>query len=269
MQIERIESKDNSRLVRARKVRDGRVNGSIFIEGRRLAEEAIRSQVGIEECLIIDKTVATDIVPDLLNDVIPVRSMSDRLFRTVADTDSPQGIILIARRPQEDLSVIPAGSKSHGIPVVVFGSQINNPSNVGALIRTAEAAGAAGIILSPGSADPFSPKALRASMGSAFRLPCATDVQLAEACQWAREHGRMPTGTGVHADRSYLDLDWKTPRMLVFGSEAHGLSSEEIALISEVVNIPMSSQVESLNLAVSAGVVLFEARRQSLSRVRS
>jgi TrmH family RNA methyltransferase len=265
VRIERIESKDNSRLVRARKLRDGRQNDSIFIEGRRLAKEAVHSRIPVEECLITDKMVDDDVVTSLLNDGIPIVCMSERLFRTIADTDNPQGIILIARRPAAELSRIALREQPGGIPVVLFLSEINNPSNVGAIFRTAEAAGAAGIILSPGAADPFSPKALRASMGSAFRVPSATNVELGDACRWAREQGMIPTGTGSHADRSYLDVDWKKPRMVVFGSEGHGLSLDEVGLMDETVNIPMSSQVESLNLAVSAGVVLFESRRQVLA----
>src|SRR5205085_5397676 len=188
--------------------------------------------------------------------------VSERLFRQVADTDTPQGVILIAKRPVAALTDLECRVGSTVLPVVVFLSEINNPSSLGAVIRAAEAAGAAGVITSPGSADAFSPKALRSSMGSAFRLPVVEKVSLNEACSWAHEKGLVTTGTTADAETSYVNVAWNKPRMVVFGSEAHGLSGEELEMVDETIRIPMSAPVESLNLSVSAGVILFEARRQ-------
>jgi TrmH family RNA methyltransferase len=149
--------------------------------------------------------------------------------------------------------------------IVVYLNKINNPSNLGAVMRTAEAAGATGIITSPGSVDAFSPKSLRASMGSAFRLPIVQNIPLIDAHHWAKENGMTCVAADISGGISYTAVDWNGPKLLVLGSEAHGLSDKDLNLIDEKIVIPMHAGVESLNLAVSAAVILFEAARQRSS----
>ena len=140
--------------------------------------------------------------------------------------------------------------------------EINNPSNLGAILRTTEAAGVAGVIISTNSADAFAAKAVRASMGAAFRIPVWYNAEFYEVLNWAAANNLTVTACDVSAALSYTDIDWKLSRLLVFGSEAHGLDSDDLGKIQEKINIPMANQVESLNLSVSAGIILFEAKRQ-------
>jgi TrmH family RNA methyltransferase len=149
------------------------------------------------------------------------------------------------------------------VPIVVFLYETNNPSNLGAVIRTAEAAGAAGVIVSTGSADAFSPKAVRAAMGSSFRLPVWTDVDIGEAIGWAAGNKLQTIATTPAATTAHTDVDWTLPSMLLLGSEAHGLPESELRLVDDRIVIEMDKSVESLNLAVACGVILFEARRQN------
>ena len=248
-----ITSRDNGRLMAARRVRDGRDKFRIFIEGRRLAEEAVRSGLKITECFLSDEFDDAGLVASIN---APTFRMPEKVFKTVADTDSPQGIILVAERPE-----MRPFSKAL-LPVTLFLNEINNPSNVGAILRTAEAAGIGHVVLSSGSADPYAPKALRASMGSAFRMSIEEGESLREAAEVSRERGGIVTGADIQGGVSYVGVDWSKPRMLVFGSEAHGFSDEEKNLLDDTIRIPMAADVESLNLAVSAGIILFEARRQ-------
>lgn len=251
---ERISSRDNRRLVALRKVRDGKDGSAIFIEGVRLCNEALRSDLVIEDRFIAESFADTAGVGR------GATVVADRIFRSVSDTPAPQGLILTARRPVSSLHDL-AQRLSATAPVVVFLSEINNPSNLGAVVRAAEAAGAPGIITSPNSADPYSPKALRASMGSAFRMPVVEGVHLNEACHWATGQGMTTLALDVRGNKSYTDVDWRRPSMVIFGSEAHGLSSDELGRVDQSIVIPMEREVESLNLSVAAGVVLFEARR--------
>ena len=99
-------------------------------------------------------------------------------------------------------------------------------------------------------------------MGSAFRISIEEGESLAEAASVTRERGGIVTGVDIHGTGNHIEIDWAKPRMLVFGSEAHGFGDEEISLLDETIRIPMAPEVESLNLAVSAGIILFEARRQ-------
>jgi TrmH family RNA methyltransferase len=260
-----ITSRDNQKLKFARAVRDGREPAYIFIEGGRLAEEALRAGVEIEEVLISESFESRETNRGLLQNLDnPPVIVADRHFTSIADTKSPQGIVIIAKRPHSTLDRIGQTltvANSH-IPVVIFLSEINNPSNLGAIFRTAEAAGAAGIIISPDSADVFSTKALRSAMGANLRLPACENITIEKVLSWATRAKLIPTAADISGGVSYTQIDWKVPRLLIFGSEAHGLDDAEREKIDEIMTIPMENGVESLNLAVSCGIVLFEARRQ-------
>lgn len=259
-----ISSKDNARLKAARQVRDGRERSAIFIEGLRLADEALRSSVRIRECFVTEAfcngSKETEMLMILKARDVSVWLCSEAAFRSIADTANPQGIVLIADRPPNIEFARIFASKEPLLMVYCF--EINDPSNLGALMRTAEAAGAACLILSPRSVDPFSPKALRASMGAAFRLPIATGIDLVTLGALAEEHQVATVATAAEADVLVYDIDLRRPTIILLGGEASGLPPEALAACGEVVRIPMERGVESLNLAVSGGIILYEAVRQ-------
>lgn len=256
-----ITSRENGKLIHARKVRDGKLRSQIFVEGRRLAAEALRSDIVIDECLVSDEFDRGELIDAICERSRNVSAVADRLFKSIADTNEPQGIVLLARRP-EGIMVDPA-SQPAILPLVLFLNEISNPSNLGAIMRTAEAAGVAGVIVSTNSADAFSPKAIRAAMGSSFRLKIRENVEYADVIAWAKNQKLTTTVADVSAKCSYTEADWRQSRLLIFGSEAHGLSEEQLANVDEKLLIPMENSVESLNLSVSAGIILFEAKRQS------
>lgn len=256
---ETITSRDNRRLINARKVRDGGIRELIFIEGKRLAAEALSAGMVIDECLVADSFGDREIVDQIASQA-PVFPVPDNLFKTVADTTSPQGIVLLGHRPKSGFlhrQDLPLDSSPF-----VFLKDVNNPSNLGAIMRTAEAAGAGGVITSPNSADAFSPKSLRAAMGSAFRIGVEQGISLSKAVEWARSRGIRVVGTDPDNGLDHTANDWNVPTLVIFGSEAHGLTSDELAMCDSSVQISIADGVESLNLAASAAVILFEARRQ-------
>lgn len=258
--VDIVTSRDNRKLVHARKVRDGKIRSQIFIEGRRLAVEALRSELVIDDCLISDEFQHADLIDAIrerTNNVIPI---ADRIFKTISDTKEPQGIVLIGQRPKTSgLNPVLEFTK---LPLVLFLNEISSPSNLGAVLRTAEAAGVANVVISAGSADVYSPKAIRASMGSSFRLWIHENVEFNDAIAWAKQQGLRTTAADISATGSYANVDWRQPRLLIFGNEAHGLSDAQLANVDEKILIPMENGVESLNLGVSAGIILFEAKRQ-------
>lgn len=267
-QLPEISSRDNQRLVQARKIRDGHSTGSIFIEGKRLASEALRSDIEISVCFVSEKFAAsgqnTVILERLETAADYIFELPERVFRSVADTENSQGVILIADKPTGTAKVIERRlQEPHSLKIVMMLMRINNPSNLGAVLRTAEAAGISGVLVSANSADAFSPKALRASMGAAFRLPVWTGAGLDEALAWAKSNGLRPTATGSTMGDVYTQADLQTPRLLLFGPEADGLAANEVNRVDESLTIPMENGVESLNLAVAAGIILFEAKRQN------
>lgn len=264
MKLEKITSRENRRLIHARKARDGRSPDLMFIEGRRLVTEALRSDVRTVECFINEDFKDEDLIGSIGDLGIDVLQLSATLFRSLAATDQSQGVILLAERPVNSFDM--SEWRDVKVPIFLYLKEINNPSNLGAVLRSAEAAGAGGVFVSRNSADVFSPKALRASMGSAFRIPIRVDADLSAILGEARTFGIDCLAVDTAAGRAYLDVDWRRPHLLIYGSEAHGLSVDEMALIGEAVSIPMDKPVESLNLAVAAAIVLFEARRVNQTR---
>lgn len=260
-----ITSKDNAKLKHVRGVRDGRAPLNIYIEGVRLVGEALRSPIEIVSAFVSDAVADSDeiseIVAKLTAKRVSVVTVAAKIFGSISDTVNSQGIILTARRPIMFLKGVDAAAGK--LPLIVHLQKVNNPSNLGAVIRTAEAAGVTAVFVSKDSADAFSPKAIRASMGSCFRLPIIVDLELSAVADWASGNSFSTVAADISGKLSYAEIDWRKPRVVVFGSEANGLSADELDLVGEKMLIPMENNVESLNLAVSNGIVLFEALRQN------
>lgn len=260
-----LTSRDNPLVKRARAVRDGKIRGLIFIEGVRLSEEAARSALNIEDVLYTERLAEDDRGRQLLQALTSSSNrltlVSQRVLDSVSDTKTPQGIVMLAERPKgfgDDVT----NASSRAFPLIVIMHRINNPSNAGAIVRAAEAAGATGALVTEGSADLFSPKALRGAMGSTFRLPIREGVRFSDALRWCKERGIRTVSTSVSSAQAYTEIDWTVARALVVGEEGAGLESDEIAAADEAVRVPMQAPVESLNVAVATAIVLYEAARQ-------
>jgi TrmH family RNA methyltransferase len=258
-----IASKDNRRLVELRKLRDGVTQELIFLEGRRLVEEALRSDLQLEEVYFSDSFTDQALLDRAVEGAGFAAELPARIFDSIADTRSPQGLIATALRPMYSFAHLERRTADQSLPLVIMLAGVNNPSNLGAIVRSAEAADAAGMITTRGSADALSPKALRAGMGSNLRLPCVAGVEIDEAVDWARKNDLAIVTTEARSELEYTDYDWKRRTVLVFGSEAHGVGPDLMHDANASVRIPMRNGVESLNLGVSAGIILFEARRQN------
>jgi RNA methyltransferase, TrmH family len=264
LKTSKITSRDNSLLRQARAVRDGKLDELIFVEGLRLGEEALRSNLQIEAVIYSDqfenKPRAAELVRDLGKVTTKLVSVGEKLLESISYTKTPQGIVILAPRPVMTPAKFEACQS--GTPFLVILHGINNPVNVGAILRTAEAAGVTGIITTAGTADPLSPKSLRGAMGSTFRLPIWPEAQFEDAIAWCRTRGIRTFGANAKAQNSYAAVDWYEPSALVMGTESAGLSRDDLALVDKAVSIPMKGETESLNVAVAAGIILYEAQRQ-------
>src|ERR1043166_7351730 len=212
MATERITSRDNQRLVNARKVRDGKIANQIFIEGKRLAVEAFRSGVEVAECFLREGFHDKHLAEVIAERNCDVSELPDRIFESIADTKNSQGIVLIGKRPAHTLESIKRRLNSSPVPIVVVLTEINNPSNLGAVLRTAEAAGIAGVIVTENSADAYSAKTLRASMGAAFRLPIVEYANFRDILHWAKAEGITTTAAAATAPKTYAE-DRKSTRL--------------------------------------------------------
>jgi TrmH family RNA methyltransferase len=262
--VQHITSLDNSLLRQVRAVRDGKLPELIFIEGLRLSEEARRSQLEIEAVVVSEELLRKERAAATIAEISQLSprtaAVSEKLLESVSYTKTPQGIIVLARRPEASESRLTA--KLDSTPLLVVLHQINNPVNVGAILRTAEAAGANGVITTKNTADPFSPKSLRGAMGSAFRLPIWTGREFAQAIEWCRQREIVTVCADVEADQSYTEMNWSGPNALILGPESTGFTPAELDQADLKVSIPMTGDVESLNVSVAAGILLFEAARQ-------
>lgn len=260
----KISSRDNSLLRRARAVRDGKIADSIFIEGLRLSEEAVSSDLQIESVIysshVARKERAANLIEKLESRAEVSAEISEKLLESISFTKTPQGIVVLANRPPHDENSFAANQPN--CPLLVILHEINNPVNVGAIVRTAEAAGATGIIATAQTADPFSPKALRGAMGSAFRVPAWTGLTLDAAISWCRSRNIVTIAADASAETGFTDVKWRKPHALILGRESEGLTPKEIAAAGGAIRIPMQGAAESLNVAVAAGIILFEAARQ-------
>ncbi|HXD29890.1 MAG TPA: RNA methyltransferase [Pyrinomonadaceae bacterium] len=266
MAAETITSRDNSLLRRARAVRDGKLEEAIFVEGMRLSEEALQSRLPIEAVIVSEelarKVKAKKLIAELEQAADRLVLVSESLLASVSYTKTPQGIVLLAAHPQIDETTFKTRQPQSPLLVVMHG--INNPVNVGAIIRTAEAAGVTGVIATLTTSDPFSAKALRGAMGSAFRLPIWTRAGYQKVISWCRKSGIKTICADVGGTELYSKIDWSGPAALIMGPESTGLTAAEVAAADAVAKIPMKGQVESLNVGVATGILLYEAMRQRI-----
>ena len=189
------------------------------------------------------------------DDVIKV---PDHVFEKLSTMKTPQGMLAVLDAPsysEEDVS-------GKCVPLILVLEDIQDPGNVGTIFRTAEAAGVSGIILTPGCADPLSPKVVRSSMGAIFRIPFTIENDLPGCISRLEEKGITCFAARLDAAESYDKCDLASPCALLIGNEGNGLSEQIIDKASKGIFIPMSGKTESLNAAVSASILSYEARRQ-------
>jgi TrmH family RNA methyltransferase len=252
------------RDLQRRKARGRR--GLAVLEGVRLVEEALAAGLEFKGALVSPELARTTrgqaLAAELASHAIAVEEIGSRVFGELAGTDTPQGILAIVQPRVWALAELKGGGGGGGPLLVVDGVQ--DPGNVGTLIRTAHALGASASVLLRGSADPMNPKALRAAMGATFRHPV---VQLDDGpfIAWAREHGLVLWATaadGVPIARA-LDARASNKELIavIVGNEGAGIRPQLNAIAAQRVAIPLAHGAESLNVAVAAGILLYEVLR--------
>ena len=243
--------------------------GLFTVEGLRLAEMAAASDWTIRHVLVTERAMtgarAKCLVDALCARDVPVALVAEALFSTISETDSPQGILLVMERKQRvSLAEMHAGAYGDEPPLYIVLDRVQDPGNIGTILRTADAVGATGVILLHGSADIYSGKVVRATMGALFHVPFAVHVAAEELTHFAQEKGMDLLATACDAEaRTHFEANLRRPAVIVFGNEANGVS-EEILRVSEHIYIPMRGHAESLNVSAAATAVMYEALRQRI-----
>lgn len=259
--MDRIASRQNPAVKRFRDVRSGRVDGLMLLDGEHLLEEALRSGVAIDAAAfanqLLDARLA-GLAARTHEAGARVLGVSDSVLGAMSPVRHPSGVVAIAVRPRATLATV---LDRHPQLVLLLGG-VQDPGNVGAIVRAAEAFGATGIVTGESTADPWGWKALRGSMGSTFRLPIVAHEPLAAAAARARAHGVRVLATVPHGGTPLSQTDLRAPAAILLGGEGAGIVDELLAAADERLSIPMRDPVESLNVAVAAALIVYEAARQ-------
>lgn len=236
------------------KARFRRSEMKIVLEGNRLINDALERGANPEFALYTPDSADYDIIAKLQNRRCELVPVNDDILKHVSDTQQSQGIACIFFIPKPP---IPRDPKR-----VLIMDSIREPGNMGTILRTAGAAGVDLVILSPGSVDPYNPKALRAGMGAHYRVPIveAEWNEIQHFCEDLTIYA-----TRADAGMSYAKVDWTQAWAFIVGNEAHGISKPARQIAQADIAIPMASNTESLNAAIATAVILFEAQRQRLA----
>lgn len=256
-----ITSRQNPLVARYRDAARGR-GDAILLDGAHLVDDAIRAGVAVRDVAVtpaaqLEPAVAR-IVAALSRSGVPIAQVSEKVMDALSPVRSASGIVALTARPERRLDDLYAGAAA---PLVIAAVDVQDPGNLGAIARVAEAGGATGMIAAGASADPFSWKALRGSMGSSLRLPIAT-LEVDAAMADARGRGCTVVASAPRGGRSLYEVDLRRPTLVLVGGEGAGLAAALVDSADERITIPMQAPVESLNAAAAAALLVYEARRQ-------
>jgi TrmH family RNA methyltransferase len=259
--LRRVTSRQNAlvkELRRALHAGERTPAGECAIESVRLIEEAVRSGARFRAVFFRESDVgrADRLLPQISSQAEALL-LPDEVFDAAVATEGPQGVAALVKLKEFKLEDVFRAAA----PLVLVCAGLQDPGNLGAILRSAEAFGASGALLGEGTVSPFNPKAVRASAGSLFRLP-AVPVKLAEALPVLRERGLRLLATSSHKGTPLDQAALSGPSAVFLGNEGAGLPREVLAQVDETVVIPHAERVESLNAAIAASIVLYEAARQ-------
>lgn len=233
---------------------------SFFIEGTRAVEQCIKSNAKIKHIVYSRDILGSEIDKVLYlidEENYETYEISNKLFKEISDTDNPQGIMAIVSFDEFSLGDI---LKENNFIIVL--DRVQDPGNLGTIIRTADAFGANGIIVTNGCVDVYNPKTIRSTMGSIFQIPIVHMGEMREVLEVLKQENTSIISSSLNTDKYSYDIDFKTSCAIVIGNEAQGISKEVLNLSDQLVKIPMVGEAESLNAAIASGVLMYEVLRQ-------
>ena len=252
-----IESKNNNLFKEIKKLKEKKhriKSNKYLIEGLRFVEEAIKSKVSIDSIIFTESFKEKN--PDLflkINENIKLIQMNEALLKQLCSTENPQGIVGVINMQNKEL-------KSGELVVLV--DKVQDPGNMGTIIRTAHAAGAAGIVMTKGTVDIYNDKTLRSTMGSIFYIPIVEDDSL-DFVKSLKKEGYKLVVSSLQGKNNFFEENLQGNVMIAVGNEGNGVSDEVYDIADIKVKIPMPGEAESLNVAVATSIMIYEKIRQS------
>lgn len=252
-----IESKNNNLFKEIKKLKEKKhriKSNKYLIEGLRFVEEAIKSKVSIDSIIFTESFKEKN--PDLflkINENIKLIQMNETLLKQLCSTENPQGIVGVINMQNKEL-------KSGELVVLV--DKVQDPGNMGTIIRSAHAAGAAGIVMTKGTVDIYNDKTLRSTMGSIFYIPIVEDNSL-DFVKSLKKEGYKLVVSSLQGKNNFFEENLQGKVMIAVGNEGNGVSDEVYDIADIKVKIPMPGEAESLNVAVATSIMIYEKIRQS------
>lgn len=263
--MQTITSKDNELIKHIRKLKDKKYrdeSNEYVVEGVKLVEEAVKENAKIKQIIVCEDTTRTYEIPThIMLEIARYEciSVSDKIFNIITQVTNPQGIMAIIEKNAQDAQI------DYSQDIIVVLDDVQDPGNLGTILRTVDSIGLNQIIVSKGTADAFNSKVVRSTMGAIFRIKIIEVENLAQAIKEMRKHHFKLMVTSLQTKNSIYDIDFYK-KIIVIGNEANGVSKEIQDMADEKAKIPMLGRTESLNASVAAGVVMYEYVRQKLNK---
>lgn len=243
--------------------------GAFFVEGIRPVWQAVSSGAEISHLVYAPDLLTSDAAKGIVHNGVggsaKVVAVTSNVFQSLGHREHPSGIGAVVRMSMRDLDDLDVSSRS----IFVALENAGNPGNLGTIVRTLDAVGGRGLVLVGRTADPYDPSAVKASMGSIFSVPVVHVTSMSHVLEWARARRLMVITTSPNSRLALWSVAYRLPVLLLFGSEGEGLTKDTIEQGDAAVRIPMTGTADSLNLAVSVGIMLYEVERQTSGAFQS
>ena len=265
MQI--ITSKDNELIKHVRKLKDKKYRdeyNEYVVEGIKIVEEAVKENVKIKQIIICNDTTKTYEIPThIMLEIAKYECIyvTDKIFNLITQVTNPQGIMAIIEKNSEKNQI------DYTQDIILVLDDVQDPGNLGTILRTADSIGLNLLVVSKGTADAFNSKVVRSTMGAIFRIKIIETQDLIRTIKEMKKHHFKLMVTSLQTENSIYDINFNK-KIIVIGNEANGVSKEIQDMADEKAKIPMLGRTESLNASVAAGIVMYEYVRQKIKKDR-
>lgn len=258
-----ITSKDNELVKHIKKLKDKKyrdMSNEYVIEGIKLVGEAIQEKVAIKQIILCDDCEKNEAIPkDLMYEIAKQECIyvSEKVFKYLTEVQTPQGILAIIEKNKKDIEI------DYTEDIIVALDDVQDPGNLGTILRTVDSIGLTQILVSKGTADSYNPKVVRSTMGAIFRVKIIECENLKQTLKEIKKHKFKVVVSSLQTENSLYDMNYQK-KVIVIGNEANGVEKEIQELADERIKIPMLGKTESLNASVATGIILYEYVRQKL-----
>ena len=259
-----ITSKDNEQIKHIRKLKEKKfrnLNNEYIVEGIKLVKEAIIEKVEVKTIVVCDGCdMQNNFDKKILYEIAKLNciTVSEKIFNDLTEVEKPQGILAVISKKNRNVDI------DYSQDMIVVLDNIQDPGNLGTILRTADSINLNQIIVSKGTVDSYSSKVIRSSMGAIFRLNIVESDNLVKTLKEIKKHKYEVIATSLASNSSIYDIDFSNKKAIIIGNEANGVEDNVLSEVDKLAKIPMPGRTESLNASVAAGIVMYEYVRQKI-----